>query len=300
MNARQVEAFRAVMEAGSITRAGKLLFISQPAVSRLISDLEEDIGFKLFQRHKGRLDPTVEGKLFYGAVEKVFTGLRELRETATAIKSLKTGLLRIIAMPGIATMLLPPILTRFCKQYPNINIVVENRPRIQLMDWLDSQHYDLGIANLPVDANDVVVHSSIPMDMMCAMPVHHRLARKQLIKVSDFDDENFISYSRNTYVSLLISQLFEQAGISPRLRMETRNTDEIIRLVAEGLGIAIVLPLHQYVELGVNLVFKDMENPIETELGLLIPGKREPSMAATRFIEVYSDFMQGGRNKSNV
>ena len=64
MNHRQVEAFQAVMETGSVTKAGKVLYISQPAVSRLISDLESNVGFKLFFRRKGRLEPTVKADDF--------------------------------------------------------------------------------------------------------------------------------------------------------------------------------------------------------------------------------------------
>ena len=69
-------------------------------------------------------------------------------------------------MPGVATMLLPPILTRFCRQYPDISLEVENRPRLQVMDWLNSQQYDFGFANLPLEVDDVRIHSTVDMDLV--------------------------------------------------------------------------------------------------------------------------------------
>ncbi|HIO61270.1 MAG TPA: LysR family transcriptional regulator [Deltaproteobacteria bacterium] len=291
MNHRQVEAFQAVMETGSVSKAGKVLYISQPAVSRLISDLESNVGFKLFFRRKGRLEPTVEGRRLFETVEHAFLGLRKIEQTATAIKSLRTGELRIITMPGVATMLLPPILTRYCRQYPDISLEVENRPRLQVMDWLNSQQYDLGIANLPLEVDDVRVHSTVAMDLVCVLPVGHRLAKKTLIKASDFEGESFVSYSPNTGTRMYIDQYFQQAKVNRKLKMEFRNTHEIYPMVAAESGLSILLPFHKYIELGYNLVFRPLENAIKTELALLIPEKREPSMATKRVFEIYHEFM---------
>ena len=87
-----------VMETGSVTQAGKLLYISQPAVSRLIADLEEHVNFQLFDRRKKRLIPTVEAKLLYDEVEKAFIGLSSIEDTAQSILELKRGHLRLIAI----------------------------------------------------------------------------------------------------------------------------------------------------------------------------------------------------------
>ena len=102
-----------VMETGSVTQAGKLLYISQPAVSRLIADLEEHVNFQLFDRRKKRLIPTVEAKLLYDEVEKAFIGLSSIEDTAQSILELKRGHLRLIAMPGIAILLLPQVIKDF-------------------------------------------------------------------------------------------------------------------------------------------------------------------------------------------
>jgi DNA-binding transcriptional LysR family regulator len=103
------------------------------------------------------------------------------------------------------------------------------------------------------------------------------LAKKTLIKATDFEGESFISYSPNTGIRMYIDQYFQQAKVNRKLKMEFRNTNEIYPMVAAGFGLSILLPFHKYIELGYNLVFRPLENTIKTELALLIPEKREPS-----------------------
>src|SRR5262245_47324218 len=87
MNFRQIEAFRAVMVGGTATTAAQMLFISQPAVSRLVRSLEDSVGFDLFERRKKRLVPTVEGKQLHAAVEQTFVGLQHVSRAADAIRT---------------------------------------------------------------------------------------------------------------------------------------------------------------------------------------------------------------------
>ena len=86
INLRQLEAFRAVMQTRSITRASELLFVSQPAVTRLIKDLEASVGFSLFQRLKKRLYPTPEAFSFLEEVELSFSGLDKINIAAREIR----------------------------------------------------------------------------------------------------------------------------------------------------------------------------------------------------------------------
>ena len=136
MNLRQVEAFRALMETNSVTKAGKLLFITQPAVSRLIADFEDTVGFCLFERRKGRLYPTEEGKLLYKEVEKAFIGLKQIAQTAQSIKSLARGSLRIVAIPAMVTSFLPSVVSAFSKKYSGINIFLYSLANKNFLEFI--------------------------------------------------------------------------------------------------------------------------------------------------------------------
>src|SRR5471032_1331068 len=107
MNLKHIEAFRAVMLAGSMTAAAKELFTSQPNISRLITQLERETGLLLFQRSGVRLIPTSEGNAFFREVERAYVGLQGLTNAAAQIKNLGTGRLRIAAMPSAGMTLVP-------------------------------------------------------------------------------------------------------------------------------------------------------------------------------------------------
>ena len=113
INHRQLEAFRAVMEAGTVTVAAERLYITQPAVSRLIQDLESALALTLFERRRGRLAPTVEAQALYEEVERSFSGLDKIAQAAADIRSLSRGTLRIAAMPALALGFLPRTIKKF-------------------------------------------------------------------------------------------------------------------------------------------------------------------------------------------
>ena len=107
VNSRQLEAFRATLRRGSITGAAKLLHISQPSVSRLIADLEESLGFKLFTRTGHGLVSTVEARRFQQTVESMFVGLDKLRDTAEAIRTTRDETVALGVIPIFAFAAIP-------------------------------------------------------------------------------------------------------------------------------------------------------------------------------------------------
>ena len=100
MKIRQLEAFRALILRQTVTRAADMLHISQPAVTRLINDLETDVGFSLFDRINGRLNPTPEAMVLFEEVERSFAGIDRIAQTAEQIKSLRRGSLHIAGAPA--------------------------------------------------------------------------------------------------------------------------------------------------------------------------------------------------------
>jgi len=105
---RQIEAFRAIIESGSVTAAADLLFLTQPSVSRLLADLEAELGFALFARIGRSLTPTPEADALYEEVRRSFVGLQEISRVADDIRQYRSGSLKIAAMPALGLQFLPP------------------------------------------------------------------------------------------------------------------------------------------------------------------------------------------------
>ena len=122
MNLRQLEAFRAVMLSGSVTQAAAALHISQPAVSKLLADLEYHLGFPLFVRSKGvALTVTPEADVFFHEVERSFAGIAVLKRAAADIRNASTGTLRIAALPALAVSFLPSVITTFRRRHAGVD-----------------------------------------------------------------------------------------------------------------------------------------------------------------------------------
>ena len=111
MNLRQLEAFAAVMKSGSVTHAAQSMHLSQPAVSKLIADLEHAIGFKLFVRTRGSaLTVTPEAEFFFHEVERSFMGIDALKRIASDIRNLSAGNLHIVSLPALAYSFMPRVI----------------------------------------------------------------------------------------------------------------------------------------------------------------------------------------------
>ena len=133
MNLRQIEAFKAVIESGTVTQAAERLAISQPAVSKLLQSFERGSGLTLFTREKGRLSPTTEARLLYEEVERIFQGAGRVRQAADEIRSLKRGLLSIGVMPALSVGFAQEILARLHVSQPGVSVNLHGRETHKLL-----------------------------------------------------------------------------------------------------------------------------------------------------------------------
>jgi DNA-binding transcriptional LysR family regulator len=302
LNYRQIEAFEAVMKTGSMTLAGKLLFITQPAVSRLIIELEQELGFKLFERKKNRLFRTDESQLFFEEVEKSFIGLSELKKSAESIKELKKGYLRIIAMPGVSNLMLPKVMEKFWSSNPNINVEIESHPRTVVLDWIQSKQFDLAIVNLPIDINfgkpympiesrEIYVECNFDLKMFCVIPEIHPLSEKNILTFNDISGQNFVSFPNGTYIRYEIDRILEKNHVNCRVKLETRSTADIYQYVKHGAGISIVFPFLQFGEKPIpGILFKPVKSNLKLSLAIMRSKRKELSLVAKKFLEIIGQF----------
>ena len=125
LNLRQIEVFRAIMLSGSISGASKLLFVSQPAVSRLIAYTEQRLGLMLFERIKGRLYPTPEARRLFVEVTALYQNVQRVNEVADNLAENREGQLRLSCSPSLGQSLLPRAIARFRQLHPEIRIVLQ-------------------------------------------------------------------------------------------------------------------------------------------------------------------------------
>lgn len=196
MNQRQLEAFRATIETGSITAASELLHVSQPSVSRLIIELERSLGFALFQRLGRGLTPTLEASRFYRAVEAMFVGMGRLTEIADSIRTTATGAVSVGVIPSFSQAVLPDVIGDLARERPDMRFQLSTRNTPSIVEAVRMQQFDLGVVSRSPPYTGVEVIFETAVAYVCLLPEGHPLSRGgaplDLLKLAG--NEDFITF----------------------------------------------------------------------------------------------------------
>lgn len=240
MNARQLEIFRAIMRSGTLTSAAQLLHVSQPAVSKVLRHLESQIGYRLFERVGGRLQPTSEAQLLYADADRVFREIEAVRDLAIRIRERRVGLLRIGASAPPNFTVLPPALAAFQARHPEVKVVLRTLSAEELSEKILVGEVDLGLTLSAIRVPMVQTELLAATPVVALLPAASPLARKRSIGVEDLKGERLISYGSHADVGPLLDAAFERAGLVRELHTEITMSISALPLVQAGLGVALV------------------------------------------------------------
>jgi DNA-binding transcriptional LysR family regulator len=283
---RQVDAFRTVVSTGTVTEAAAMLKISQPAVSRLIADLESEVGFQLFQRSGRILVPTEEARLLVLEVRQAVSGMEHIKQAVKAIAGFGHARLNLITSPALSTHLAPDLVGKFALSRPDVMARLEIEANDDTVEWMVSQNFDFGLStSIPANPSfeSLVIRDE---DAFCVVPTGHKLAKNAMILPGDLSGESFISYMPSSRFRFDVDAFFETKGIARRLQYETRTTDAICRLVARGLGVSVVGSSKSYLDTMPDCVAIPFEAPLNFR-SVLFWSKNAPMTAvAAEFLEL--------------
>jgi DNA-binding transcriptional LysR family regulator len=243
LNLRQVEAFKAVIESGTVSRAALILNVSQPAMSKLIAHLEEDTGLKLFDRVKGRLAPTERGMRLYEEIDRIFAGLRQVENAVDVIRREEQGQLLVGVMPALSGSFIQQATMNLLKQRPNVFCSVQSRSSQWIVDWLVTRKLDVGLISSRIDNPYIATEPLMEHPLVFIMPRGHPLARKSLIRPDDLHDVPFISFARESYTGQRIRPVLEAYGVRTNVVLVASVSPTLCEFVAAGLGVSLVHPL---------------------------------------------------------
>lgn len=290
---RQLEAFHAVMTTGSMTRAAQGLYVTQPAVSKLIAMLEEACGFKLFVRNGNQLSPTEEARLLHAEVSRALIGTQDIQRKAQEIKEKRVGSLRLAAFPALSTRILPTIVASFCKNRPGIKVLLTGRSSMFMVDWLTAHRVDLAISVLKVDEPSFHNHRLLSMEALCIMPEGHPLAKYDVITPTMIGRHEFIALSNEDKSQLLIDQFFASEDVSPRSSISAQLSESACQLVADGSGVAIVDPLSALGFRSKKIVTRPIKPKFNFDIWLLTSTVRPVSMITQEFMQFFASELIG-------
>lgn len=236
-----LRAYRAVMHHGNVTRAAEMIGSTQPGVSRMLIQLEHQVGFKLFARVRGKLYPTPEGKQFYREVEHTYKGIERLGDTARRIRNKESGIIRVCAMPALAIGFLPRVIARFNQAFPDINVVLSTDRSQQVIDQVRAGLCDIAIAMCAEPTPDYSI-DTIQVPKVCLLPLGHPLADNPSITCTDLRDVPLITTEKDSLHHQEMAARFHQAGVALNILHETSMNASCCHYVANRLGVALVDP----------------------------------------------------------
>lgn len=285
LNPRQIEAFRALILAGSVGSAANVLSISQPAVSRMIRDFQHSVGLVLFERRGTRLVPTSEALSLYAEVERTFVGLEHIAKTATELRTRRTGFLRVAALPALANGFLPRFAGQFATERPRLDLVVSGMASHAVLTAVVHGQCDLGFAEATFEHAAIKVEQMPSVPYMAILPEGHRLARKARLRPKDFEGESFVSLGQSSLSRFRLDRMFAEHGVSRIMRIETPLSEIACSMVAAGAGVSLCesFTASEYATRGI--VVRPFEPRIEFEYSALYAATQRTPLLAREFID---------------
>jgi DNA-binding transcriptional LysR family regulator len=240
---RQIEAFKAVIENGSISVAAQMVHISQPAMSKLIAHFEEDTGLKLFDRMKGRLALTDSGKRLYEEIDRIFAGVRQVENAAESIRRAERRQLTVGVMPAFSGSFIQRATTEFLEDRRHVFCSVQSLSSQSIVDWLVTRKLDVGLVEPGLDTPYLTIEPLMEHPLVCIMPLNHPLAAKGQVEPQDLHQMPFVSLNPDSYIGHRIESMFETYKVKVEVALVANVAPTLCEFVAAGFGISLVHPL---------------------------------------------------------
>ncbi|MDH3740464.1 MAG: LysR substrate-binding domain-containing protein [Hyphomicrobiales bacterium] len=286
LNIRQVEVFKAIMEAGSVTSAAGRMNVTQPSLSKHLKLLEAELDVCLFDRTGNRLVPTAEARAFYDQIERTYLGLDNLARFADDLSNNRHGEILLAAMPLIAHSWLPNIIAKFLVEHENVSMSLPVRSSRWIGEWVAAGRVDFGIGLSTGDDKAILTEPLLTVPLVCAIPTAHRLERYPVIEPSHLDGEMLISLSNFDHWRLAVESALESHKVKPRSRVDTFTTYTACELVCRGLGVAIVDAITAKKYAGANMTWRPFKPGLAFEIFLMRPRHWQVSRLGETLIEL--------------
>jgi len=269
MNIRQIEVFRAVMETGSVTGAAARLQRSQPAISKHLGLLEEDVGFALFSRTGNRLKPTEEAMRLFEQVELTYRGVEHLARFASDLRGSRQRELSVAAMPLLARAWLPDVVTTFIGRHDHVSMSLPVRSSRWILHSVAVGRADIGVGLSFGDEAGVVQKQVMKLPLVCVFPPEHRMAAEDVVTPEALSGETLISLSNFDRWRLTVERTLDSCNVRPARRIDSFTTYVACELASRAAGVAIVDSLTARDYAGSGLIWRPFRPKLDFDICLM-------------------------------
>ncbi|WP_223251187.1 LysR family transcriptional regulator [Bacillus pumilus] len=280
----QYKVFLTVVECGSFTKAGEKLGLTQSGVSHNIAKLESELGVVLLRRNRNGLSLTDAGERMMPHIRQIIHHASLLEQEAALIQGMEVGSIKIGTFSSFSSKMLPQLIHRFTKGYPNIQVELYEGGYEEIEEWIASGTVDVGFLTQPSREFETV--PLFQDELVVLMQKDHRFHTKKVIEVDSFHDESFIMPKAGC--DLLIKKLLKERGVKPQVLFEIGDNNTLISMVQEGLGVTIIPTLILPPQMSHTKVIP-LETSVYREINLAFKSFKAASPSTKRWIEAVKD-----------
>jgi LysR family transcriptional regulator, benzoate and cis,cis-muconate-responsive activator of ben and cat genes len=291
MTITQLENFIIVSETLNFRKAADAIYIAQPALTRQIQQLEEEIGAKLFDRSKKQIKLTVAGAAFKLEIKRILEQLKESVKKAALIEKGEAGEIKIGHSSSAMNSIIPGLLSYLNINYPLLKAILLEGHNKFIFNGLINNEFDFGFvpnAEVPREIDFLEVYKE---NYVLILPENHQLSADTFKGLSDLNDENWILHPRfvgSGYMDEIL-RVLRIEGVVPKIAHESPNTSTVLRLVEAGLGISM---MGKSTLIGYDIKIKSIELVnLQEKLNMKFVWKKERSKELAPYLKVIKDHL---------
>jgi len=285
MRLRQIEVFHAIYTSGSMTNAARLLNVSQPSVSKVLAHAEQQLGYPLFDRTRGKLVATPEADRLFGLVSNVFDDVEQLRHVAENLRASDSGKVRIAATPAFGIDLVPTAVSSYLEEHPETNFEIETLHHDEIGDALLESRVDIGLAFDAVPPPGLIKDSMAEAEFYVIASPETDLGDGERVSVDMLTEFPFISLSGRGPLGRLLSSHLENHDTDLNKAVFTETYQVAKALVARGTGVSIVDALTALSADSNDVQYKLLDPPLRYTIDVLSFDAMPLSIVGHRFVE---------------
>jgi DNA-binding transcriptional LysR family regulator len=284
MRLRQIEVFHAIYTTGTVTSAARLLNVSQPSVSKVLAHAEQQLGYALFERIKGKLVPTPEADRLFGLVSSVYEQVEQLRHVAENLKASDVGKIRVATTPAFGVDLLPTAVSSYLAVHKDTVFAIETLHHDEIGDALLESRIDIGLAFDARPVPGLRSESLATGEFVVIAPPGLALAGDGPLAIESLADLPFIGLSSRGPLGRLLTARLQGSSVGANKIVDTETYQIAKALVAKGSGVAIVDSLTARSGAADDVVIRPLEPPLSYSVDVISSDSMPLSILSRRFI----------------
>lgn len=297
MEIRQLMYFIQIVKSGTYSAAAKQLYLSQPALSKAVKHLEEELGAKLLVQGDKRSEPTDVGRVHFERGQQLIREYNDLLGAVDEANSRNRGRLHFGIPYGLGQILFYRLTADFSRAFPEMELVVSGHGSAHIREEVLAGRLDIGATLIPPEPEPGLEATVIMRDQFfLLLPRAHPLAGREGVRFAQLREEQFILLNEEFVMTRMTRQSCAMAGFAPRVKIVANRSDFIAELVADGQGIAVIAGGRYRFEHDSRLSCAALlDGIVDIDIALITRAGADRSTAAARFVEFAQEQAHEGK-----